>query len=511
MVRGVREFVVCAGARNTPLVLGLLQAEGVRVWHHFEERGAAFFALGRSMESARPCGVVTTSGTAAAELLPAMVEAHYQRRPLVAVTADRPARFRGSGAPQAIEQAGLFGAYGEGSADLGGGEGLQDPFDGWSGLGPWHVNVCLEEEHPVPTVAVGAAPELARMARPQVAGLVKFLREGIFEGLVVLLGGLEPEEREEAFHFLKDLGVPVLADATSGLREALGHLSLVDGDRLLRERPPGKVLRLGDVPVGRFWRDLENLPEVSVYSVTRTGFSGLARTSETLTGRVDDAIRGMGPVDAVGDVLDHFGLSARRRGLLEELLTRYPDSEPGMVRLLSTYASLGAGHYLGNSLPVREWNLAAQWEIPTLNVRASRGANGIDGQVSTWLGATAGQDDAWGVFGDLTVLYDLAGPALLEQAGGRRRVLAVINNGGGRIFERLPRRRGVGDAAARVISNAHQRSFSGWAGMWGMQHQRVDNAAGFDFEPGEACTVLEICPDARQTEAFWTDYELLGG
>ena len=180
-----------------------------------------------------------------------------------------------------------------------------------------------------------------------------------------------------------------------------------------------------------------------------------------------------------------------------------------MVRLLSTYASLGASHYLGNSQPIREWNLAAQWDVPTVCVRANRGANGIDGQVSTWLGATAGHDAAWGVFGDLTVLYDLAAPGLLEKMEGLGRVLVVINNGGGRIFGRLPRMKGLESREADVIASAHGRNFGDWAKMWGMDYQRVESADGFDFEPREAAVVLELCPDARQTTQFWKDYEAL--
>ena len=98
---GITDYVVCAGARNAPLVLALVEAEGIALWNHFEERSAGFFALGRTTDTGRPCAVVTTSGTAAAELLPAVIEAHYQGRPLLVITADRPVAFRGSGAPQA--------------------------------------------------------------------------------------------------------------------------------------------------------------------------------------------------------------------------------------------------------------------------------------------------------------------------------------------------------------------------------------------------------------------------
>lgn len=108
---GVAEVCVAAGARNAPLLSAILESEGVKVWSFFEERCAAFFALGRIQADRTPVAVLTTSGTAAAELLPAVIEAHYQGLPLVLLTADRPRRYRGTGAPQAIEQKDLFGPY----------------------------------------------------------------------------------------------------------------------------------------------------------------------------------------------------------------------------------------------------------------------------------------------------------------------------------------------------------------------------------------------------------------
>ena len=106
---GICEWVVCPGARNMALLQVLAAAEDLVQWTHFDERSAAFFALGRIQDMGLPAAVVTTSGTAAAELLPAVVEAYYQRRPLLLLTADRPADYRGSAAPQAIEQADMFG------------------------------------------------------------------------------------------------------------------------------------------------------------------------------------------------------------------------------------------------------------------------------------------------------------------------------------------------------------------------------------------------------------------
>jgi 2-succinyl-5-enolpyruvyl-6-hydroxy-3-cyclohexene-1-carboxylate synthase len=111
---GVDDFCVCGGSRNAPLIAAITAAEA-RTWSFVDERSAAFFALGRAKLTGRPTAVVTTSGTAAAELLPAAIEAYYSGVPLILITADRPARYRGTGAPQAIEQEGLFGIYATGS------------------------------------------------------------------------------------------------------------------------------------------------------------------------------------------------------------------------------------------------------------------------------------------------------------------------------------------------------------------------------------------------------------
>lgn len=514
---GIQEFVVCAGARNLDLVMALThyaesgEAGDVRIYAHFEERAAGFFALGRTMQSGFPCAVVTTSGTAVAELLPAVIEARYQRRPLVVISADRPEHFRGSGAPQSIEQVDLFGENVERCEDISWKDELL-LFDGWSGVGPWHLNLCLEENE---AVAGGGDSGGARSKISKVrVGKIGLPTENLnmlpvlsciqdaWRGLVVLLGGLEPEDREEVWHFLRDLGAPVLADSTSGLRESLAKLSLADGDRLLRENPPAHVLRIGEVPVGRFWRDLEELPEVNVVSLSRTGFAGLARPSEVITGNIPRSLRALGEVKKVGDTMDLLKISKRSKGQIASRLESFPESEPGMVSMLSVMATVGKSLYLGNSLPIREWNDFAQREVPYELVRANRGANGIDGQIATWLGATSDNADAWGVFGDLTTLYDLSAPALLSQVECRGRMLVVINNGGGRIFSRLPKVQGMDPEVANLVVNEHEIGFESWAKMWGMNYIRVKGIEDFDFEPSDVTTVVEVIPNAQQTEGF---------
>ena len=126
---GVEDFCVCAGSRNSPLIAALANAPALSF---VDERSASFFALGR-VKQGRMAAVVTTSGTAVAELLPAAIEAHYSALPLVLITADRPQRYRGTGAPQAIEQAGMFGPYAETSLDR------------WTRTMPLHINIEFDE------------------------------------------------------------------------------------------------------------------------------------------------------------------------------------------------------------------------------------------------------------------------------------------------------------------------------------------------------------------------------
>jgi len=514
---GIREFVVCAGARNAGLVAGLLREEAaqagledgeeMKVWHHFEERSAGFFALGRTVATGEGCAVVTTSGTAVAELLPAVVEAHYQRRPLVVISADRPSRFRGSGAPQVIDQVGIFGDYVTGCGEIsaeGGSDRVNASFDGWCGTTPWQVNVEIEEGDVLGEVSlVGDVQPVERQAwRADVGELARFLREDLFRGLIVMVGGLRPEEREEVYHFLKELKVPVIADATSGLREALGGLVLREGAATLKERMPGKVLRIGEVPVGRFWRDLDESERGKAVEVLNVCQSGLVQ------GEVDRVLRGLGEVEAIGDAWDWLKGNGKEEAVVEELLQAYPESEPAMMRLVSVFASAGESAYLGNSLPIRLWNQFAQREVPVTEVRANRGANGIDGQVSSWLGATADELGAWGIFGDLTGLYDLAGPAILEQVEQEGRVLVVMNNGGGRIFERLPRLKGFSAEEMEVVTNEHELDFAGWAQLWGMDYLCVDSVEGFDdFEPQERTILVEVVPNVEESRAFWAAYD----
>jgi|ERR1700733_2562876 len=140
---GVTVICICPSTRNAPLVTHCSKLKDFKTYFWPEERSAAFFALGRSKRLEKPVGVITTSGSAAGELLPATMEAHYSGIPLLLITADRPRRFRKTGAPQAVEQVGLFGVYISFSCDLAGEERFN--LNEWDRARPAHLNVCFEE------------------------------------------------------------------------------------------------------------------------------------------------------------------------------------------------------------------------------------------------------------------------------------------------------------------------------------------------------------------------------
>lgn len=513
--RGVREFCVCAGARNSALLvaLGSIRSSEIAIWRFYEERSAAFFAVGRMQVTQRPVAVLMTSGTAVGEVLPAVMEAHYQGLPMVVLSADRPVRFRGSGAPQAVEQVGIFGGYVEACIDWA--EGC-DAFEAWGGRSPLHVNVCLEEPTAEGLKALESRPIdetpgnfEARRVAVDPEPLKRFLA-GTGD-LIVLAGALAESSVSGVKTYLRALGAPVFAEAISGLREdsLLDAILLRGPETGFGSHPWKRVLRVGGVPSGRFWRDLETRSEIEVCSLTATGFSGLARKSTVVAA---DPGKVLAELDIKNEArIDEAVLRRDRRAAarVDELSKEFPRSEAGLVRWLSGEIPRESSVFLGNSLPVREWNLCAERKDRSRRYFANRGANGIDGTLSTFLGTGFGANEAWGIFGDLAALYDLGAPWILEQTGSRLRRFVIVNNGGGKIFSRLPALRNISGNVMEMIENPHDIGFENWAAMWGMDYRRVDEPGDLNLD--DANTVVEVRPDAKQSAGFWAALDAKGG
>lgn len=499
---GVRTFCLCPGGRNAPLVevLERLDAAAADVLDFFEERSAAFFALGRSRRDRRPVAVVTTSGTACAELLPAMVEAYYAGVPLVALTADRPRSYRGTGAPQAIEQAELFGVYARQRADL------ERPGTDWQvslSDGPTHINVSFDEpllggwETTEIRVPKGSSSGVCRTGvRP--VGPVPLVDRPEGTRPLVLLGALpRDDDRAAALEFCQRLGAPVLAECSSRLKPYLGNLLLTAGEaaaqRGFQQQRFDSVIRLGDIPSFRLWRDLESAWRVPVLSVSRRPWRGLTHGTHR---RLEESealcsvLPAMPPFPA-GERESLVNFDRDVAALTDRLLAQFPDSEPALVRRLSRDVPDRSFVYLGNSQPIREWNQFAEFEDRGLVYGENRGANGIDGQLSTFLGEAADDRENWAIVGDLTALYDLSSPWALRYIGGCVR-LVVVNNLGGRIFERM--------FANPRFQNRHEMTFRAFADLW-----RLEYCESLPVRPGSRSLVVELRPDDSQTQNFWSE------
>lgn len=500
---GAHEAAICGGSRNAPLIAAAATDPDFEIHPFFEERSAAFFALGRARLTGRPVAVITTSGTAAAELLPAAIEAHYSGIPLLLVTADRPRRHAATGSPQAIEQAGLFGVYAEASMDLDA-ESTLPTFESWSRTAPYHVNVRFDEPLMEDAGSSVAAPPIPQrpveLASPDRVSAEIERHLAASERPLLLIGPLDSDETGIVASVARTLGIAVWAEALSGLRgdPAIADLQLTSGERILSEGRFDAVLRIGGVPTSRFWRDLdERLTGVPVLSIGRLPFSGLARGRHLRF----DFTSGLDVSPTVPAPPRLYQRDREMRQRIDDLLDRHPASEPGRIREISSVIPDGSFVYLGNSLPVREFDAFA--ERRAWRMAGNRGANGIDGQISTFLGMAPPDAEAWCIVGDLTALYDLSSLWAAPFCRAETFRIVIVNNGGGRIFSRVPSLGGLDPALRRrLLENEHSVDVAPWPAMWGLP-----------FEPWRGVTpdqdrvVIETRPDREQTEAFWREHD----
>ncbi len=499
----VKTLVVCPGGRNAPLVLCAdASREAFDVLNFFEERSAGFFALGRIRRDNAPVAVITTSGTAAAELLPAMLEAVHGGWPLIAVTADRPRKLRGTGAPQTIDQLPIFASCRIPVIDI-------DAPGQLASLpaGPLHLNVCFDEPLTGEPVALSAATtgNPQNVAPWMTENSARQHWEDFFARVrnpLVLVSSLTELEARTVAPWLASLSSPLYLEAVSQLRSNrnLQEFSLHAGERILtspecRAACDG-VLRIGGVPTPRLWRELEDDPR-PVLHVSRTPLPGLARETAVLPlqffGQLDDIVPSGG---------NNKSLLARDRAIAattEELIAREPQSEVALMRAVTKKFPGNSRILLGNSLAIREWDLVAPREPNEQVFYANRGVNGIDGLVSTALGLAGKDRPTAALIGDLSALYDLAGLWPAMQLGGADITMAVMNNGGGKIFERMFKN--------AAFLNTHSLRLRGWAEMFGWHYGQMHTAA--DPWPAGLPRIVEILPDAAAGARFAENYAAL--
>lgn len=550
---GATEACVSPGSRSTPLALALARDPRVRVHVHLDERSSGFFALGLAKVKPRPVVVATTSGTAAAELLPAVVEASQSRMPLVLLTADRPPRLRGTGANQTIVQPGLFDGYVRASIDLPvptapGQEAwwrqaTREGFEAMAAdpIGPVHLN-CPFEEPLTPSAGEDMpAPSDERFewpARPEaaldpdetdrLAGIVAGARGA------VVVGGWPGDISGETRYWSEVLGWPILAEPISTARRP--GVSLAAGQALIEsawagERRPEVTIQFGAAPTTRAtqafvasaetvvvadrwhldpdpegvasWRlavDPDALPSaLGRHPLMQKGI-GVALTGAHAPDEIEERWRGR--IDPAPDDWREEWSAADRvaRTAMDDTMDGWDEPfEPRVARDVAAWLPEGGILFVGNSTPVRDLDLAMA-PRDGLRVLANRGASGVDGLVSTALGiAATDRGPTVALLGDLSFLHD-AGAMLWNAPRVFSLSVVVVNNGGGHVFSLLPQR----DLPEHreLFVTPHAVDIGGLCGAAGAGHERVERASdllpALDRAAGAGgLNVVEVVVDAE--------------
>lgn len=494
---GVGTLCICPGARNAPFIHVLAKSHGFDILSFYDERSAGFFALGRARRDKKAVAVLTTSGTAVSELLSPVIEAFYSDTPLIVLSSDRPKRLRGTGAPQAIEQSQIFEKYVEKSWDIS----AKDSFKlKVPTKKPIHINICFDEPlidtdcsetiDFLPAVFKGAEP-IANMKTPSLN----------LENPLVIVAGLEVAQQKTVETSLQNFQAPLFLEAASGIK---GSVALKDriikgGEKIvsqmLKSGEVKSVLRIGDVPLGRFWRDLDLL-DIPTYSITSKDFSGTENSKVFLQPLQHLSLASVTPAQWEWKKWQVEG--ELKTAEISGLINQCPQSEVSFFKQLAEQIPSDETVYLGNSLPVRIWDLVCE---KSRSVFGNRGANGIDGQLSTALGQMKPGTKNWIVLGDLTTLYDFNGFWVSDYLRNKEISvnLVVINNGGGQIFSRI--------FDEDLFRNQHQLSFKPMAEMWGWNYLEAPQKN--DSFPESGINLIEFKSSAEQNQTFWQEYDQL--
>src|SRR5215469_3795203 len=493
---GVRNVVICPGSRSTPLAIAFAAQPAIRTWIHVDERSAAYFGLGMAKQLHQPVALLCTSGTAAANFLPAVVEAKLTHVPLLVLTADRPHELRDNGAPQSIDQNRLYGTYVKWFVEIAPPEATNVALRYIRTIavraaasvqanpaGPVHLNFPFREPltpEPIPGHSLPPATQrdlAAWQGRPDNAPFVE-VREapldapaavtmaylmdmvrGAQRGLIIVGPNDDLALVEPIVRLARHLGYPILADPLSQLRcgdhDQVMVLSSYDAflriDSFIESAQPELLLRFGAMPTSKplllYLKHYADCPLVII-----DGHGGWEEPTQLASQLIHADPAGL--CQSLLTRLDQSELSVSQawltawqdadrvtRQTLQRAIQDFNDLFEG--RVFTELAGLlpdGTTFYAGNSMPVRDLDTFFWCSEPRLRIMGNRGASGIDGVVSSALGASAvaGQNEPTVlVLGDLSFFHDLNG-LLAARLYQLNLTVVLINNDGGGIFSFLP-------------------------------------------------------------------------
>ena len=548
------EFVRCGmehactspGSRNTPLLLSIAREPRLQSWSHIDERAAGFFALGAAKASGRPVAVTCTSGTAAANLFPAVIEAHEAGVPMIVLTADRPPEHRDIGAGQTIDQIKLYGDAVKWFFELGipeaSAEGLRwvralacraywTAIDGRPG--PVHINVPLREplilDEALPDTEPGGGGRLGGAPWTTQSHASAETTDGTGHTnseatrTVIVAGGLGPDPRlgRAVADFAARARLPLLADPLSGARS--GPAAIAHYDLILRAPEtadslrPDRVFRIGELPTSKPLRSwIERLDQAEHHLLAaHIGWSDPAsRVHRRVVGPLANLIasfdHSVAPDES--DWLNRWTEADRTVAhAIAEPLMPAGLSEPAAITALAQFLPPTATLFVGASMPIRD----VEEFFPVLNdpprVIANRGANGIDGTVSSAFGAAAASSgEVVLVLGDVTLAHDIGG-LLTAGRTGVKLTIVLLNNDGGGIFNFLAVSN-EGEAFEHHIATPTGLNFALAAELYGFGHARADNVDDFADAlmgalTGTNSTIIEVRTDRLANRQLHAEVE----
>jgi 2-succinyl-5-enolpyruvyl-6-hydroxy-3-cyclohexene-1-carboxylate synthase len=549
---GVRTVCLAPGSRSTPLTVAFARHDDIATYSHLDERSAAFFALGRARQTGRPTPVVCTSGTAAANFHPAVLEASESRVPMVVLTADRPPELRDSGTNQTTDQQQLYGnavrwyhelpepeadarklrslrvtaarALAESTGTPAGPVHLNAPFK--KPLEPTPVEddvpAAFDENPPLgvegrrgPFVGVSQGTvDLDDRERQRIVGQL----DDAQRGLIVCGPADEPTpSRESLADLVEATGLPVLADPLSGHRFGphTGDLPICGGyDSYLdgREWPdPDVVLRFGASPTSKVLRTYLASVTASQFVVDPAG--GWREAQFTATDLVvadptafAEQIGAAGPSPVDSAYRGRFETAERNYWDLVRPECENEFFEGAILQAVASHAPENATLFVSNSMPVRDLDRFGAPRARSLAVHGNRGVSGIDGITSTALGAGSASDEPLVlVTGDLAYYHDMNGLLALGRCDVDATIVLVDNDGGG-IFHKLPIEK-FDPPFTEQFKTPHGLDFSPTDDIYDLDFQSVEGRDGFieAFETAttsERTQVLSVSFDAEKSHRF---------
>jgi len=494
---GVREVVISPGSRSTPLAIAFEAHPNIKTWIHPDERSAAFFALGLIKGSERPVAILCTSGTAAANYTPAIAESQISRIPLIVLTSDRPHELRSVGAPQAINQVNMFANYINFQFDMPVADGSQEMLNTINyqmqiasqylygpHRGPIHFNLPFREPL-TPDLEMTENLKSEHKILPHyqknidIQDIKNVLKDK--KGLIIV-GDMQHQAVDQILTYATIHDLPILADPLSQLRKFnhpnvittydllyRSHLN-IDADFIIRVGKPviSKKLNQWLTRTNAFQILVQNNDKIDVFP-TPPHISYEISANDFFRSLVNE------PTVNRKDWIERWqSIEAQSRKAITQHMSQATD-ESAFVSTLIQKLTKDDALFVSNSMPIRDVdNLLFDSEV---EVYANRGANGIDGVISTALGMAVHKKVTL-LIGDLAFYHDMNG-LLMAKLNDIHINVVILNNDGGGIFSYLPQKTAAEQYFERLFGTPTGLNFEYTAMLYDFSFKRLNNITDF--------------------------------